>query len=749
MMNSMQSSSRTIDRTGQQLEDYRLVRALALGRSSGTYLGEHVQRQAQYMVKVWETRLEEMVIKDFLRQARRLSELNHPHILPVRDANVDDAVPFVVMDYLPHVTLQQRDTQGVPQPLIAILPSLNPIAEALQYAHNKGILHQHVQPANILLDNRQRVLLSNFGIDTVDRNTQQPLVLTKEAIRESLGYIAPEQIEGKAVPASDQYGLAVVIYEWLSGKLPFRGSYAELARQQRSALPPPLYPDVPGVSRVVEETIFIALAKDPARRFPSIAHFVQALQEAQQRSAAPVFPLAGSVKPAPPSPALPPPLPVMQGPQPTPNIVAAQAAMAPNMLPSLPMTPQFALPVQAAMAPNMPPAFPMTPQPALPAPLPSAQRRNASVKSAVPVYRQRQQKPGITRRAFVAGLLGTAVVGGAAAWLAFGPKMSQPPATDSGPSGKSGQTPTPIPGNIFTYYGHRARVSSVAWSPDGRRIASASDDHLVLICDSQHGKTLLTYSGHSAPVYALAWSPNGKYIASAGADNTVRVWDAASGKTITIYSGHTDVVNAVSWSHQGNRIASGSQDHTVQVWNALTGASVLTYTGHAQGVLAVAWSPNDAAIATGSWDNTVQAFSMIATQSFKVGGVIFNYGGHSAEVYAVVWSPDGKHLASASGDHLVYVQNGTNGKTIFQFAGHSDVVFAVAWSPDGTYLASASEDNTAQVWSANEVQGVVARQSLFTYNGHSNAVYAVAWSPDSARLASGSADDTVQVWHMV
>lgn len=726
-MNSIQSN-KTIDRTGQQLGEYRLARAIALGRSSGTYLGEHVQRHTQYMVKVWETRLETALIKDFLRQARALSELNHPNILPVRDANVDELVPFVVMEYVPHVTLQQRDTRGTPQPLANFLPSLTPIAEALQYAHNKGILHKHVQPATILLDNQQRVLLSNFGIDAIDRNTQQALVLTKEAVRESLGYIAPEQIEGKAVPASDQYGLAVVIYEWLSGKLPFRGSYAELAQQHRSAPPPSLYPNVPGISRAVEESLFIALAKDPARRYPSIAHFIKALQEAQQRSAAPAFPVVRSATPASPSPVAQFPLPAMQGPRPVPSIAVGQAAMLPN-------TPQ---------------SLPMPPQPVQPALLPPIQRQAAPVaKGTVPVYRQRQQKPGITRRAFVAGLLGTAVAGGAAAWLTFGPRMAQQPAPGPTPSGKPTSTTTPVPGNIFTYNGHRARVSAVSWSPDGTRVASASDDHLVLICDSQHGKTLLTYSGHNAPIYALAWSPDGTYIASAGADSSVRVWDAASGKTITIYSGHSDAVNAVSWSHRGNRIASGSQDRTVQVWEALTGVSVLTYTGHTAGVLAVAWSPNDAAIATGSWDNTVQAFSTIATQSFKVGGIIFNYGGHSAEVYAVTWSPDGKHLASASGDKLVYVQNGANGNTIFQFAGHSDIVFAVTWSPNGKYLASASEDNTAQVWSANEAQGVVARQSQFTYNGHNNAVYSVAWSPDSKRLASGSADDTVQVWRMV
>ncbi len=722
MVNGMQNSTRTIDRTGQRLQDYRLVRAHSLGRASGIYLGEHVQRRTQCLVKVWETHLEAALVSDFLTQTRALSELHHPNILPVRDAGIDGLIPFVVMDYVPYITLRLRGSRGKPQPLANLLPFLGSIAGALQYAHTRGILHKHVQPAHILLDSNQRVLLSDFGIDAVDHNTRQPLLLTKDDAAESLGYLAPEQIEGKAFPASDQYGLAVVIYEWLSGTIPFRGSYAEIAQQQRRAKPPSLYQNIPGIARAVEETLFIALAKDPARRFPSVVRFLEALQEAHGRSAA----FVQNGMPAPQLYAVQQPLPAWQARTSPPAAGVGQAIMAPIVQLSTPITP-----VSVSQAQYTPTADPIVKQPA----------------ALVPT-RKGPQKQSITRRAFVAGLLGAAVIGGGAAWLALGRNLPASLPDPSGAPGAGTQSPAQLArGNIFTYSAHQARVGAVAWSPNGQRIASASDDHLVLICDAQKGKTVLTYDGHSDAVLTLAWSPDGKYIASGGADKTVQVWNATTGKLITTYTGHSKQVNAVSWSNASNMIASGSDDGTVQVWNALTQEVFFTYTGHTAGVLAVAWSPDDSMIASGSWDNTVQAIAAVASQSFKAGGTIFKYEGHAAEIYAVAWSPDGKRLASASGDKLVTVQNGLNGNTIFQYAGHTDIVYAVAWSPDGTRLASGSADDTAQVWNAHARQSIV-RQSVFTYTGHNNIVYAVGWSPNSLRLASGSADATMQVWHM-
>jgi WD40 repeat protein/serine/threonine protein kinase len=692
-MKILQYNATMTDRSGQCIGKYRLLRPLSLNRAWGIYVGEHTTTGMQQMVKVWEMRLEESSVNVFVRQVEKLKKLHHPHILPVCDGGVEQAVPYVIMQYIDHVSLQQSDSRGVPQPLAGFLPALKSIAEALQYAHNNGILHKHIQPANILLASNARVYISNFGIDAIDQSKEQPPILKKEDVVECLGYIAPEQIHGYAVPASDQYGLAIVIYEWLSGKLPFTGTYSDVAQQHRHSLPPSLCKENPNIPRAVEETLFKALAKEPEDRFPSIRHFVEALQAAHMSAVVPITPVS--------------PLP--------------DAFQQPMLMQSYNTAPMDGVPTQPA---------------------------KTSIK---PTIRQkRPQRQSITRRTFLIGLLGAAAISGGAAWLGFGEKQPHGPAA---PPKTPGVTTTATSdhaaqGNIYTYTAHQARVGAVAWSPDGKRIASASDDQSVLICDALKGKTLLSYRGHSNAVLALAWSPNGRYIASGSADKTVQIWDTTTGKTISTFTGHKGQVNAVSWSHQNSFIASGSDDSTVQVWNAMTQEVFLMYTGHKAGVLATAWSPDDAVIASGSWDNTVQAFSTIDTISFLLGETIFKYEGHGAEVYSVCWSPDGTKLASASGDKLVTVQNGQNGNTIFHYAGHSDIVYAVAWSPNGKYVVSGGADNTAQVWSANTKQGNV-RQSLFTYYGHSNIVYTVNWSPDGSKLASGSADNTMQVWQMI
>ena len=132
------------------------------------------------------------------------------------------------------------------------------------------------------------------------------------------------------------------------------------------------------------------------------------------------------------------------------------------------------------------------------------------------------------------------------------------------------------PPNHFTYHGHTAYVSGLAWSPDGKRIASASGDGTVQVWDALNGGHVLTYRGHSSDALSVGWSPDGKYLASGGLDTTVQVWNATTGEHILTYRGHTDAVFAVAWSPDGTRIASASNDGTVQEWEATTGKRIVT-----------------------------------------------------------------------------------------------------------------------------------------------------------------------------
>jgi peptide/nickel transport system substrate-binding protein len=277
------------DRTGQQFGNYRLVALLGQGGFAEVYLGQHVRLELQAAIKVLHTHLTGQEAEHFSQEAQTIAKLTHPSIVRVFDYDVQDGAPFLVMDYAQSGSLRRRYPKGSLVPLPQVISFVKQVAAALQYAHEQKFMHRDVKPENMLLGRHEEVLLSDFGLAALAHSSGS--LSTQEAIG-TLAYMAPEQIEGHPRPASDQYALGVVVYEWLCGSRPFEGSATEVMVQQLTMMPPLLHEKVATIPLGIEQVVLRALAKEPKERFASVQDFAQALEQASQLAPSPSVPLA-------------------------------------------------------------------------------------------------------------------------------------------------------------------------------------------------------------------------------------------------------------------------------------------------------------------------------------------------------------------------------------------------------------------------------------------------------------------------
>ena len=677
----------------------------------------------------------------FQREVEAIAALRHENIVQIYDVGDLDDRPYFTMELVEGGSLVEylAGTPQLPRRAAELLASL---ARAVQFAHEKGVVHRDLKPANILLQaaspahppgqepsriNSHVVLkITDFGLAKLfgQPDMIRAPVTQSGAILGTPAYIAPEQARGHGAevgPAVDVYSLGVILYEALTGRPPFQGADPMETLMQASEVEPvPPSRLVPQVPADLQTICLKCLEKEPQRRYPTAGALADDLERFLNHEPIHSRPAGWSERG----------LRWMR----RHKSISAALAVAALLLATLVVASILAAAYfrdlegeQRALAREMERLAVETE--VARAKAVQSERREAGLRR-----RAEDQSRELRQNLYI----GQMTLAGQSAMTpgGLGRVGERLVEWERGRPDLRGWEWYYLKGlchrDLITFRGHRSGVCDVAWSPDGRHIASAGVDGDVGLWDSS-GNDEPTWLKHSGVVLSVAWSPDSKRLASAGGDGTIRVWDVGEGRALFTLRGHEGGVFAVAWSRDGTRLASGGDDRTVRIWDATADAvpRVLRLRGRVAGV---AWSPDGKRVASADRDWTLRIWDPDSGEETRT------LVGHINWVTRVAWSPDGTRLASSSNDLTVKVWDPAAGKVLLTLRGHDQSVRDVAWSPDGQRLVSAGDDQTLKLWPATRDAEAV------TLRGHTFEVTAAAWSPDGARLASASSDGTVKVW---
>jgi WD40 repeat protein/serine/threonine protein kinase len=623
------------------------------------------------------------------------------------------------------------------------------VAEALDYAAGQGVLHRDIKPSNLLLDMQGNVWVTDFGLAKVTAG-EEGLTLTGDVVG-TLRYLAPERFAGLADIRGDIYSLGLTLYEMLVHRPAFTEiDRSKLIHQLTHEEPWPPRRWVPAIPRDLETVILKAIPRDPADRYQTAGALAADLRRFEEDH----------------------------------PVLARRVRAAERLWRWCKRNPSLASLATAV--------FVLLAAVAIVASVGYLWTKSALSQTEfhrLEAVRQREAAVAAERKAEEEAERSLHQ------WYAASVNLMQL-AWDNSEMDRLhtllAETEVyPHRGfewyywqrlchlQLHTFIGHRAPLTSVAWSPDGKFLATGSADGTAKIWPASGGRELLTLRGHSSGVTSLSWSPDGRRLATASLDGTAKVWERADGRQRFSLNEHEGRVTSVSWSPDGKKLVTANSDGTAKVWDAATGHRLSTIKANTSGLTSVSWSPDGKRLATGSahedgitklWDvdagrtwKTLKGQGSVGSVSWSPDGKrlaagyedgttqVWDLSGaqeplmlraHRSGVVAVSWSANSQQLATGSANGTAKVWSALSGRELFTLRAHSKGVACVSWSPDGKQLATASIDGTAKIWPAS------GGRELLTLRGHKGDALSVAWSPDGKRLATGGGrdDHTIKVW---
>jgi WD40 repeat protein/tRNA A-37 threonylcarbamoyl transferase component Bud32 len=738
----------------------------------------------------------------FLAEAETIARLRHPNIVQIYGLGEHDGRPYFEMEYIEGGSLDRR-LDGTPWAPRAAAQMVAVLARAIGEAHRLGIVHRDLKPANVLLMDDETPKVVDFGLaKTLETDSQ----LTKSGVFfGSPSYTAPEQAVGlnKAVgPAADIYALGATFYHMLTGRPPFRAATVlQTLEQVKTADPVPPSRLQPGLPRDAETICLKCLEKEPGKRYATAGELADDLRRFLDHEPIRARPLGYHGRLA------------RWGRR---NPVPA------GLLGALVVTGLFALVAilwqwrkADALARSLSVANAL-----------SEERRlravEAQVRAEQAVDQARRLGEAERRERYRSNVAAASVAlqlqnsGTAGRYLEAAPKEHRdwewrhlhsqldgaravmPGGTPArgawqlpiiSPSGNQLASPdtderiinvwdATSGGAIGALRGHEGPVSALAYSPDGKRLASGSADMTIRLWEPASGKEVAVLLGHEKRVEWLTYSPDGRRICSLDGESC-RLWDAATGRLIAVLAGPARVFNAIFTSdsrrlviglgrqvcqydastgrriavlgcheHQvinlvvspdGTRIAShGDHEDNIHLWDAVTGREVAVLRGDIEYPGALAFSPDGSRLVSGGVypDNTVRLWDA------ATGRPIAEMRGHKNTIRWMAFGPDGRRIVSASQDQTARLWDGVNGQLVAPLGGHTECVWNASFSPDGRRVITASADQTLRLWDAT------SGERIAVLRGHKREVRGAAFVAHGSLLVSRSADGESRVWDM-
>jgi WD40 repeat protein len=619
-------------------------------------------------------------------------------------------------------------------------------AEALEHAHDQGIIHRDIKPANLLVDVKGNLWITDFGLARCQ--TEASLTMTGDVLG-TFRYMSPEQALAKRIPVdhrTDIYSLGATLYELLTLEFACPGQdREEVLRHIAFEEPRRLRRHNKAIPIELETIVLKAMAKNPMERYATAEELADDLRRfledkpilakrptLRQRAAKwarrhrtvvraalvvlvlAVIALAGS----------------------TAAIwnEKAQTEAANRQLKANVYFKTIAL-AEGEWAASTPSRMEEL-----------LQDCPEDLRGWEWHYLKRWRLPSLSPLPHAIGVL-DAVFSPDGRWIASASVDGKVTIWDA----TTGQ-------KWFQFQAHRVAIS-LSFSPDGRHLATGGHEGTLKVWDFESLRageakapvhTLV--NDPPAPVPSMAFSPDGRRLATAiggaAGPHGAKVWDASTGRELLSLGGHTGRVSRVAFSPDGRRLVSASADATVKVWDAQTGGEILTFCGHSKAISSVAFSPDGKrlASATSNWPNL--ADGEVKVWDAQTGREALTLRGHVGWVYRVAFSPDGRRLASSGLDGTVKLWDPTTGQEALTLRGHRACVNSVAFSADGNRLVSACSDRTVRVWDATPLAGDEAGQESLTLHGHPCSVRGLAFHPGGQYLATAGDDRILRIWDL-